>query len=62
MSKRYQALARKRESFRYAEAQTPCTFKRSHRYIGCKTCLRAVGDRTKVIEQLKLKLQREQAH
>ena len=43
MSKKYQHLARKRDSDNYMEAQGPCKKGNPHNYIRCKTCISRVG-------------------
>ena len=39
MSKKYQHLARKRDSENYMEAQGTCNWGIPHHYITCKTCI-----------------------
>lgn len=43
MSKRYQYFAKKRSSYRYFEAITPCKTNQPHNYITCKICLKFIG-------------------
>lgn len=43
MSKKYQANAKKRNSYFYSEAQTSCRNPKSQNCITCKVCLSRAG-------------------